>query len=132
MGKITKKEIIETYLLTHPNATETQIFEELKKGKVPFTLPYVRKCASIWRHSGRKKNKDDDIELDSELESILKIMLYYKKKGVRVQFREIHEYLKHKGSITLEAEEQKLAVKKLSNDQLLALILGDQSSVNES
>ena len=140
MGKITKTAIVETYLESHPNATETQIFEEMKKGKLTISINYIRKIASIWRkktrslkwQNNRKPPKDDDIELDTELSNIMKIMLAYKKKGVSVSFREVHDYLKYKGTITLEAEEQKLAVKKLSNKDLLTLILGDQNSEDES
>lgn len=45
-----KKETIEAYLEVHPNATETEIFENLQGGKLTFTKPYVRKVASIWRN----------------------------------------------------------------------------------
>ena len=130
MGKITKTAIVETYLESHPNATETQIFEEMKKGKLTISINYIRKIASIWRkktrslkwQNNRKQPKDDNIELDTELSNILKIMLAYKRKNVSVSFREIHDYLKHKGSITLAEEEQKLAVKTMTTKELLTII----------
>jgi len=143
MGKTTKRDRIAIFLSTTPKATHKQIYEAVNSdGKDHITLPYCSKIACAWRKErkikprGKKKQStsrdDDEIELDSELTNILSIMLLYKKKGIKVQFREIHEYLKYKGSITLEAEEQKLAVKKLTNEELLMLILGDPNSEDVS
>ena len=142
MGKTTKRDRIAIFLSTTPKATHKQIYEAVNiEGKDHITLPYCSKIACAWRKErkikprGKKQSTSrdgDEIELDSELTNILSIMLLYKKKGIKVQFREIHEYLKYKGSITLEAEEQKLAVKKLTNEELLMLILGDPNSEDVS
>ena len=140
MGKTTKRDRITIFLSTNPQATHKQIYAAVNtNGKEIITLPYCSKIACAWRKERKIKKQRkkqpkpvSDTELDSELEAILNIMLIYKDKGVKVMFREIHEYLKYKGSITLAEEEQKLEVKKLSNKELLALVLDHQSGEGES
>ena len=80
MGKITKKKMIEDYIDLHPNATETQIYDELKKGKLTFTLPYIRKTASIYRnHKDDKKDDEQKAPDTGEFLSVEDVDKYIKK-----------------------------------------------------
>jgi len=71
--------MIEDYLKVHPNATETEIYEELKDGKLTFTKPYIRKVASIYRNHKDDKTKDTNMKFEGEFLTIEDIDRYVKK-----------------------------------------------------